>query len=94
MNRTGVTYDGPRIFELDGSGERIGTQASIRASEVEVCWTAGSGIFYQIEYRTNLPGIPWLPLGLPIAGTDSKMCITDKVPADAPRRFYRVRALD
>ena len=94
MNRTGVTYDGPRIFELDGSGERIGTQASIRASEVEVCWNAGAGIFYQIEYRTNLPGIPWLPLGLPIAGTDSKMCITDKVPADAPRRFYRVRALD
>lgn len=94
VNRTGVTYDGPRILELDGFGQSIGTEASIRVSEIEVCWNAGQGILYQIEYQTEVPGIPWLPLGRPIAGSGGSMCIVDRIPAEAPRRFYRVRALD
>ena len=85
---------GPRILELDGFDESIGTKASIRVSEVDVCWDAVESAIYQIEYRTNLPGIPWLALGSPVAGTGHRICIADRVAADAPRRFYRVRRLD
>lgn len=82
VNRTGVPFSGPRIVELDGFGDFISTQATIRLSQVEICWNAGPGVNYQVEYRSDLTGGTWLALGAPVQGTGGKTCVTDQIPED------------
>ena len=63
---------------------------TIRASEVEVCWTSAVNRRYQVQYRTSLTGNEWVNLGEPIPGNEAKTCINDKIEPGQPRRFYRV----
>ena len=88
------TDNGPRIVELDGFSRFLDTKSSIRLSQVEICWDASQGIQYQVEYQTALSGGAWQPLGSPITGDGTRMCITDPVAPESPRRFYRVRPLE
>ena len=63
--------------------------ASIRVSEVEVCWNSVSNRNYQVQYRSALATNVWTNLGSPITGNGSTTCITDKVALGQPQRFYR-----
>ena len=67
--------------------------ATIRVSEVEVCWNTTSNRNYQVQYLPILTTNSWTDLGLPVAGDGSINCITDKVPVGRPQRFYRVLTL-
>ena len=64
--------------------------ATIRVSEVEVCWNAASNRTYQVQYRSALGTNDWTNLGVPRSGNGSIDCITDKTPPGQPQRFYRV----
>jgi hypothetical protein len=64
--------------------------ASIRISEVEVCWDSVSNRNYQMQYRSTLTTNVWTNLGAPVAGKEVKTCITDKVTVGEPQRYYRV----
>lgn len=67
--------------------------ATIRVSEVEVCWNTTSNRNYQVQYRPTLTTNSWADLGLPVAGNGSINCITDKVLRGRPERYYRVMTL-
>jgi len=64
--------------------------ATVRCSEVEVCWNAASNRVYQVQYRSSLTTNVWNNLGPPITGSGSTTCINDKVPTGEPQRFCRV----
>lgn len=67
--------------------------ASIRVSEVEVCWNTASNRTYQVQYRSALTPNAWVDLGSAVAGSGSTSCLTDKVPLGQPQRYYRVLML-
>ena len=64
--------------------------ATIRMSEVEICWPSLSTRAYEVQYRSSLTSNTWTSLGNPVAGNGSTNCVADKVPPGEPRRFYRV----
>jgi hypothetical protein len=68
-------------------------EASIRVSEVEVCWSSVSNLDYQVQYRSTLTTNVWTNLGSPVAATNASTCVTDKVARGEPQRFYRVLLL-
>jgi hypothetical protein len=65
-------------------------EASIRISEVEVCWPSTPNRNYQVQYRSMLTTNAWTNLGSPVAATSAHTCVTDKVALGQPQRFYRV----
>ena len=67
--------------------------ATLRFSQVEVCWTSESNKQYQVQYQSALTTNAWLNLGSPLPGTGTNNCINDPVPAGQPQRFYRILAL-
>ena len=67
---------------------------AIRVSEVEITFGTRLGVRYQVEYTVQLTGESWQPLGEPIVGTGDTALVRDPVPADEPRRWYRVVQLD
>jgi hypothetical protein len=67
--------------------------ATIRVSEVSVCWDAVSNRTYQIQYRSALTTNLWLDLGAPLTATGAVQCVADALPPGEPRRFYRVLSL-
>lgn len=86
---------GPRIIELDGFTDPLETQASIRMSEVEVCWDSIANVRYRVEYKSQLPNSEWVTVGQQSrVGTGGRMCVADRLPNGAESRFYRVRRLD
>jgi hypothetical protein len=72
---------------------RLMPVAVLRTSEVEICWESFAGRMYQVQYRSALTTNAWTNLGDPIPGTGATICVADRVPADEPRRFYRVETL-
>jgi len=64
--------------------------ATVRCSEVEVCWKAASNRVYQVQYRSSLTTNIWSNLGPPITGGGATACITNKVLAGESQRFFRV----
>lgn len=66
---------------------------AIRTSEVEICWNSILNRTHQLQYRSALGTNGWTNLGEPLPGDGSTLCVTDKVPAGEPRRFYRVLTL-
>jgi hypothetical protein len=64
--------------------------ATIRLSEVEVCWNSTSNRTYRVQYRFGLTTNAWVDLGPQVAGNGSVQCITDRVPGGEPQRYYRV----
>ncbi len=67
----------------------LAPEATIRVSQVEVCWSPLLNRTYQLQYRSDLTTNIWTNLGAPIQGTDSPICIYDSVGSES-RRFYRV----
>ena len=67
--------------------------ATIRVSEIEMCWLTASNRNYQVQYRTSFDTNGWVNLGSPVAGNGATSCITDKVSPGQPQRYYRVLTL-
>jgi hypothetical protein len=64
--------------------------ATIRASQVEVCWNSISNVTYQVQYRSDLTTNLWTSLVDCFRSTGALSCISDPVPLGQPQRFYRV----
>ena len=67
--------------------------ATLRFSQVEVCWTSESNKQYQVQYQSALTTNAWLNLGSPLPGTGTINCVNDPIARGTPQRFYRVLAL-
>ena len=67
--------------------------ATLRFSQVEVCWTSESNKQYQVQYQSALTTNAWLNLGSPLPGTGTNNCVNDPIAPGTPQRFYRVLAL-
>jgi len=65
-------------------------RASIRLSEVEICWPSRSNAVYEVDYRSDLTTNNWLPLFTNIVGNGETLCVYDKIAPGQPQRFYRV----
>lgn len=57
-------------------------------SSLNLSFPTQAGYSYQVEYKTNLTDVPWLPLGSPISGNGATQKVND---AGSTTRFYRVR---
>lgn len=68
--------------------------ATIRASQVEVCWNSQPNVVYQVQYRSALTPDVWTDLGDCIRSTSSTTCIYDPIVLGQPQRFYRVVLTD
>ena len=64
--------------------------ATIRASQVEVCWKSQSNLTYQVQYRSDLTTNLWTSLGDCIRSTNSTSCVYDPIVVGQPQRFYRI----
>ena len=64
--------------------------ATIRVSQMEVCWRSISNFTYQVQYRSDLTTNVWTSLVDCFRATGSTSCIVDSVVVGQPRRFYRV----
>ena len=62
---------------------------SIEVTEVALCWESNPNVVYQVEYRSEVSGNVWVPLGGQVIGNGATTCIFDAVQ-DLPRRYYRV----
>lgn len=70
-----------------------GPIATIRVSQVEVCWNSTIGALYQVQYRSDLTTHAWTDLGSPITAVGERHCVTDDVPSGQPQKSYRVVVL-
>jgi hypothetical protein len=64
--------------------------ATIRVSEVKICWTSTTNASYRVEYRSSLTTNIWTTLTNCVPSGGSETCIYDKVLRGEPQRFYRV----
>ena len=81
------------VSELQLDADILPVTASIRVSEVEICWLSLSDKTYEVEYRSSLTTNTWTPLFTNIAGNGATICVDDKIVAGQPQRLYRVVAL-
>lgn len=87
----GDWYDGNEVGSLDNvSLTTTCPAASIRVSEVEICWPSASNNVYQVEYRSELTTNTWIPLFTNVVAAGEETCVTDAVARGTPHRFYRV----
>jgi len=92
--RQGFCVDVPsRFIHSNVVAAALIPTATVRVSEMEVCWNSAQNTTYQVQYRTVLDTNGWVNLGSPVPGNGSTNCITDKVLLGQPRRFYRVVSL-
>jgi len=64
--------------------------ATIRVSQVEVCWNSQSNLTYQVQYRSDLTTNLWTSLVDCIRSTNSTCCVNDPIVVAQPQRLYRV----
>jgi len=86
----GFCVDIPNRFDHSNVVAVLMPTATVRASQLEVCWNSSSNLTYQAQYRSALSGEAWMNLGLPVAGTGRTNCTTDAIQPEEPKRFYRV----
>ena len=77
------------IAELAGTVQAL-APASVRCSEVEICWQSQSNRLYEVEYRSDLTTNTWVALFTNIVGSAGTTCVNDKIIIGTPQRFYRV----
>jgi len=52
-------------------------------------WPTTSGLSYQVEYKDDLTGPTWIPLGSPIPGTGGSISVTNDFTLST-HRFFRI----
>jgi hypothetical protein len=82
--------DFPNRFTYSNVVAVLVPTASIRVSQVEVCWSTATNQVYQVQYRSTLTTNNWLNLSGPRSGDGTTNCVTDDVLPGQPQRFYRV----
>jgi hypothetical protein len=85
--------DIPLEFEHEKLVAVLMPTATVRVSQVEVCWNTTSNRTYQVQYRSTITTNAWADLGPPIPGNGSTNCITDNVVLGQTQRYYRVLTL-
>lgn len=73
-----------------GKCRERGVPATIRVSQVEICWNSDTNAGYQVQYRSDLTTNVWAPLVECVPGGVSNTCVTDAVLPGMATRFYRV----
>lgn len=64
-------------------------RASIRVSQVELCWDTILNNGYQLEYRSSLTTNLWTPLGAPVYGNGLPFCTNDNILRGESSKSYR-----
>lgn len=54
-------------------------------------WLSQAGVWYQLQFATNLPAAAWTPEGLPLAGTGGVLTTNVSIGPE-PQKFFRLRA--
>jgi subtilase family serine protease len=86
----------PNYFGLDDVSVTpippVAFQTSTSSSTgFNLSWNTGSGLTYQVQYKTNLMQATWINLGSPVAGTGGQLLISDTNAISASsERFYRL----
>jgi hypothetical protein len=65
-------------------------EATIRVSQVQICWASVSNLTYQVQYRSELTANQWATLADCVRSTESQTCFPDEVVPGQPKKFYRV----
>jgi hypothetical protein len=88
---TGANPSGLLVADLSGTAQVPGLVASIRVSQVEICWNTVSNVWCQLQYRSELTSNQWVPFTADwLLGDGSTVCTNDPVLPGQPTRFYRV----
>jgi len=66
-----------------------GPKASVRVSQVEICFPSVIDRLYQVQYRAMLGAGAWNNLGSAVRATGASQCVQDS-SLDPTRRFYRI----
>jgi len=74
----------------DGKCAQDDILATIRVSQIEICWNSATNARYQVQYRSDLTTNAWTPLIQCVPGSVSNTCVQDAVLVGQPQRFYRV----
>jgi hypothetical protein len=90
-NKVVARYDGTGLIAVWDENATRDLVASVRASQVEVCWESVSNATYRLEYRSSVTG-NWVTLRPCVASQGNDTCIYDPVERGQPQRFYRVAA--
>jgi hypothetical protein len=77
-------------FKVDASAPSL--VASIRSSEVEICWLSVTNKAYEVDYRSDVTTDTWMPLVTNVIGNGVTICVNDRIAPGHPPRFYRVVA--
>jgi hypothetical protein len=65
---------------------------SRKTNALGFCWSALPGLWYQVQYKTDVAQAAWLDLGAAMLATDSQMQFVEVLPMKS-ERFYRVVVL-
>jgi hypothetical protein len=77
-------------FKVDASAPSL--VATIRSSEVEICWLSVTNKAYEVDYRSDVTTDTWMPLVTNVIGNGVTICVNDRIAPGHPPRFYRVVA--
>jgi hypothetical protein len=87
--------DDPYYLGLDDISVKSVETPKIRAVtrapvSFDLTFTASTGAFYQLQYKTNLAQPDWIDMGSHISAETSSLKLTDTNIANYPQKFYRV----
>jgi hypothetical protein len=69
-------------------------KASIRCSQVEICWPSRTNAIYNVQCASSLSTNTWANLFTNIVGATGQTCVQDAIPVGQPQRFYRVQVVN
>ena len=67
----------------------LSNKYSFDTTSVAFSWPTTPGVYYQVEYTTNLTPANWTNLGAAILATNGVTTASDNLGPD-PQRFYRI----
>jgi hypothetical protein len=69
-------------------------KASIRFSQVEICWPSRTNVIYNVQCASSLSRNVWVDLFTNIVGAAGQTCVQDAIPVGQPQKFYRVQVVN
>ena len=75
------------FFMLAATTPDLRLTASRSGGNIVISFPTVNGLNYQVEYKTNLTDLNWLPLGSPVAGNGLVQSVSDSTAGS--KRFYR-----
>jgi hypothetical protein len=81
-----LALDNVSVMPVPGPALRA---PAVAKGSIQLAWTAGPGVQYQVQYKTNLTQTSWINLSSVITATMNPMTFSNNIGPD-PQRFYRV----